>query len=1573
MEDKKTIKIFISSPSDVKPERLIAQRVVERLDREFSYHFKIEPILWEREPLIATEHFQTMITPPSQSNIVVVILWSKLGTYLPEEEFKGPLSGEQVTGTEWEFEDAYKSYQENKKPDLLLYRKQAEVMASIRDRDALDQLQKQNELVDNFMRKWFVDEESEIFKAASHRFDAPESFEDMLEKHLRGLIRDKLDLSEGEVLQSSIRWHEGSPYRGLESFELKHAPVFFGRTRARNELREALAKQSSKGCAFVLVFGASGSGKSSLVKAGLLPDLTLPGMVEQVGLCRYALMKPSDASGNLFEGLASSLLSETALPELSNLEYSQETLTQLLQKSPDQIVLPIRQGLAKAGEAAQLTPNAKARLTLVVDQLEELFTSEKLTTSDRKLFVSALEALARSGLVWVIGTMRSDFFNHLEQLPELAKLSQGEGRYLLLPPDESEIGQIICQPAREAGIRFEVNDETGLSLDETLRQASGQDSSALPLLEFTLDQLWQTRSDKGVLTYEAYENLGGLEGALGRKAEEVFTRLEKTIQEVFPSVLRTLVTVGQGERSEATARTVPLEHFPEGTPKRKLIDTFLAQDARLLVADSEQGEPKVRVAHEALLSHWLRAARQIDEDRNDLQIRGRLEQANARWRSAKEADKKSLLLAEGLPLSEVENLLQRRKDDLDSDVLAFINESLALVAQRRKEEKEAAQKKLKRTRQLTGVFALLAILAVVGGYFAYKGQIEAKNQVQIAKEERKQALKNQSLFLAEKSQVQTKAGNTLTGMLLALEALPKNLSPNQNRPFVKEAEVALYRAVSNHRSVKILKGVNGFGVLIFDGKRIVTESSYGTIHIWDAATGQELAVLKGHNDYVRQAAYSPDGKRIVTVSRDKTARIWDSTSGQQLAMLNGHNNYVVTHAVFSPDGQSIVTASDDDYTARTWDSTTGQQLAVSNEHYDVVRHAVFSPDGQSIVTASDDYTARIWDAATGQQLAELNGHIDAVTHAAYSPDGKCIVTVSRNKTARIWDSITGQQLAVLNGDENVAFSPDGQRIVTASGKTARIWEAATGKELAVLKGHSDPVKHAAFSPDGQSIVTASDDYTARIWDSTTGQQLAVLKGHNDAVTHAVFSPDGQRIVTASHDGTARIWVSSTENKLVKLTEKKKQNSYDRAVFSTDGKRIVTFGKTLKIWDSTTGQELAIIKEPGTSDGRRRRGRGRGRGVHHVAFSSDGQLIAISARKRFASIWDAKTGQKLAVTRHCTEWQRREYSNTKLQDREVLPCGRKVGHYRDVTHATFSPDNKRLVTASKDNSARVWDSKTGNELAILKGHNDNVTHAVFSPDGQRIVTASDDYTARIWDSTTGQQLAVLKGHNDDVTHAVFSPDGQSIVTASDDIARIWDSTTGQKLVQLEGPINSLSHITFSPDSKRILNTGEVFWEAEIWDAETGQILAKLTGHNDKFSSYFSPDGKIIVTGSKDKTARIWDGITGQELAVLTGHISQVFRVSFNPDGTKIITVSVDGTARIWETETGKELDVLAPVNYADFSADGKRIVTVSNFKTIQTWKVFPLGQELIDYARSILPEDHKELTPEERKRFFLSIN
>lgn len=694
----KKLRIFISSPGDVGQERLIATRTLERLQGEFAGSVELEPILWEHEPLRASSHFQEQIIPPSQTDIVVCILWSRLGTRLPEQ-FQRADGTLYSSGTEWEFEDALESWRKNKTPDLMVYRKTAEPHASMSDENALLQRLQQKKALDGFIDRWFGNPK-DSFRAAFHTFDSPETFETLLENHLRKLIQERLPqqlTAEGDT-PLTVRWHRGSPFRGLEAFDFDHAPVFFGRTGAIAGIRDALVRQAANGCAFVLLFGMSGCGKSSLVRAGVLPTITQPGVIEGIGVWRWSIFQPGEAA-DLFVGLAHALLSEKALPELTETGLDAHELGALLREAPERAVAALQRGLHQvASEVAAKEGREKipeARLALMIDQLEELFTRPQTDDRERMAWVHALDALARSGSVWVIATMRSDFYPRCADIPALSALKEGEGQFDVLPPGFAEIGQMIRYPTRAAGLRFEVKPGSGERLDDVLHEAAARDPEALPLLEFTLDELFKQRTEDGILTFAAYERLGGIEGALAQRAEAVFTGLPPEVQATLPSVLRGLVAVQTGSETTITARRVPMETVAATPESHALIDAFIR--ARLVVTDkAEDGRAVVRVAHEALLRRWPRLQEWIENDLDFLQTRERAAAAALRWRE--EARQPEFLLPAGKPLADAQDLLSRR-DDLDAELITYIETSRNAVDRAR--------------RQRTNV-----TIAVVGAFFA---------------------------------------------------------------------------------------------------------------------------------------------------------------------------------------------------------------------------------------------------------------------------------------------------------------------------------------------------------------------------------------------------------------------------------------------------------------------------------------------------------------------------------------------------------------------------------------------------------------------------------------------------------------------------------------------------------------------------------------------------------------------------------------------------------------------------------------------------------------------------------------
>jgi WD40 repeat protein len=595
-------------------------------------------------------------------------------------------------------------------------------------------------------------------------------------------------------------------------------------------------------------------------------------------------------------------------------------------------------------------------------------------------------------------------------------------------------------------------------------------------------------------------------------------------------------------------------------------------------------------------------------------------------------------------------------------------------------------------------------------------------------------------------------------------------------------------------------------------------------YYWQPKTHVRALVLRGHSNIIRSVAFSPDGQRIVSGSDDQTAKVWDAATGRELLTLTGHSD-IIRFVAFSPDGQRIVTCSGD-RTAKVWETANGRQLLTLTGHSETVASAAFSPDGQRIATACLDRTAKVWDTATGKELLTLRGHSNWVESVAFSPDGQRIVSGGDDQTAKVWDAASGRELLTLKGYSSglVSFSPDGQRIVTVD---QRQWDSASGRELRVRKlppftGDGDWINYAASSRDGRRIVivTGSSANTAKLCDAATGRELFTYKGHSSCINSVAFSPDDERIVTGSSDNTAYVW------------------------------------------------EVASGVPPRDKGGNLLTLTGHSEVVDSVAFSPDGQRIVTGSFDRTAKVWDAASGRELLTL---------------------------VGHSEIVNSVAFSPDGQRIVTGSGDRTAKVWDSASGRELLPLRGHSDWVASVSFSPDGQRIVTGSNDKTAKVWDAASGRELLTLTGHNALIRSVAFSPDGQRVATGSSDRTKVWDAASGRELLTLRGQAT----VAFSPNGQRIV-TGSSDQTAKVWDATSGRELLTLTGHNDVVNSVaFSPDGQRILTSSWDRTAKVWEADTGQELLTLKGHTSVIWDAVFSPDGLRIVTGSSDGTAKVWE--------------------------------------------------------------------------
>jgi WD40 repeat protein len=692
------------------------------------------------------------------------------------------------------------------------------------------------------------------------------------------------------------------------------------------------------------------------------------------------------------------------------------------------------------------------------------------------------------------------------------------------------------------------------------------------------------------------------------------------------------------------------------------------------------------------------------------------------------------------------------------------------------------------------------------------------------------------------------------------------------------------------------------------------------------------AVLKGHKNEVDGIACSPDGKLIATGSKDDTLRIWDARTGELHRELKGHSGDVVRVA-FSPDSTRIVSGSRDN-TAHIWNAETGEELRRLEGHKSDIWGVAWSPDGVHVATGSSERTVRIWNAETGADILQLSGHSAAVHDVAFNPDGSRIVSVSSDKTVRIWDVKTGAELLQFKGHGGTvygaAWSSDGKLIATGSGdRTVRIWEADSGRQRFEL-GHKAAVLGVAFSPDGRWLATGSNDKLGRIWDVNTGKLIRTLTGHRNGVDVIAWSPDGTRVVTGSDDSTARILVAIVDEAMQKFFNGTTQAVVDRA------KQVVP-----RCLDEKKRAMLILPKEPPRwcRDMRKPPFDARGRFEHGISLLKQKTPNFDGAENLFK---EAKTLDASLAD----DFKRREIG--VLKERGLKALSRGVESFTKIDPALQDADRFLDRAAALDSSLRneFKDAKFGffieSGRRMLVGGRMNEANKAFDkalsldPTAQDTVIVARIEAAQELGKT---ELAILLALELDPSR----DDAQQV------LSKILEGMAPQML--LKGHKDQVDGIAYSPDGKLIV-TGSKDDTLRIWDARTGELRRELKGHSgDVTRVAVSPDSTRIVSGSHDNTARIWNVETGEELRRLEGHKNDIWGVAWSPDGLNVATASSDRTVRIWNAETGADILQFsghsAAVRDVAINPDGSRIVSASSDRTARVWDV-KTGAELLRF-------------------------
>jgi WD40 repeat protein len=1180
-----------------------------------------------------------------------------------------------------------------------------------------------------------------------------------------------------------------APYPGLLSFQQEDAAVFFGRDDEVGGGLDLLNKVRRLGTAgVVMVLGASGSGKSSLVRAGLVPRLRRDPE-------RWLVVDPFRPRDDPVRELAGMLSRSFArVGETRERARIRDELRTALGSAESTPANPL---LVMARELRILANRSEARILLIVDQFEELLSLPPGHPSTGLLALLRAATEAEGSPVVVLATMRSDFLGAFQSSRPLLDL-----RYESLsvgPLSAEDISQIIEQPAKIAGIDV----EPGL-VQRMVADSEG--GNALPLLAFTLRELYDQFGSDGRLDVREYrDRVGGLHGAVARVADELIEAAQLTLRQEDELRLAFLAMVRLTDDDRWVRRVVRWVDTPDSM--HPVLERFVT--ARLLTSSGDGEVRTVEVAHEALFRSWGRLVAWLDQNVEALRLRRDLQLSSRSWETG---GRDTGDLWRGLRLGRASELT--RSGDLPLEELdrEFVEASQHAERAQMKKEELRRRRKLQAAVAVAVGASLLTVVAVV--FF-----VIARREADRANEQARQTTAL-SLSTSARSLLQE---NPALALALAAEGADITGTP---LPQATDALVRARIAVARRSAQQIgepLTGHNDDAVAVAfspDGAQLASASAEGSVRLWDTATGDPVGEpLTFHDGFVVGLAFSPGGTQLASASVDGTVRLWDTATGDPVGEPLTFHDGEVPEALLSPDGNRLVFA-DDDGTLRFWDPTTGDSVGEPlTIHNDDVEHAAFSPDGTRLAIADVDGTVRLWDTTTGEPVGEplMFADDEVMEWVGFTSDGTRLAFATGEGTVQLWDPDTGNPVGELLAGHNddvlwVVFSPDGKQLasITGNGETVRLWDRTTRDELQEpLTGHNGSVLEVVFSPDGTLLASASDDNTVRLWDTATADPIDELLTENDqTVVGAAFSRDGTLLASASIDGTVRLWDPATGDQLREPLDN--GNPVLDVAFSPDGTLLASASDdgTVRLWDPATGDQLG---GPLTSD--------IDDPVWAVAFSPDGTLLAAASGAGKVQLWDTATRD---------------------------PVGRPLtGHEEGVVGVAFSPDGTLLASASNDGTVRLWDPATGDPVGEpLAGHVDAVEGVTFSPDGTRLASASNDGTVRLWDPATGDPVGEpLAGHDGSVSGLAFSPDGTLLASAGDDdwSVRLWDPATGDPVGEPLDNGNPVLDVAFSPDGTLLASAGVDLrlWNA-VWDIKEACKLAAPYVTTAQVQAYLPPN-------------------------------------------------------------------------------------------------------------------------------------
>jgi WD40 repeat protein/DNA-binding SARP family transcriptional activator len=1177
------------------------------------------------------------------------------------------------------------------------------------------------------------------------------------------------------------------PFKGMQYFDEEDAYLFFGREEMAAELINRLGFSGDRkhsGQNLLVIVGASGCGKSSLVRAGLVPAI------------REILQDEVESSKGKNQPWKIFLMTPRAHPL--------EVLAAGITKDTESVTAAtsLMDDMQREPRSLRMVAHRLSiPFVIVIDQFEELFT-QCHNENERRAFIENVLMAAEGGQCKVILTLRADFYAHCAQY-DILRSALAENQVFIGPMNALEQRRAIEEPAKQAGVVF----ESGL-VDLILHDA-GSEPGALPLLSHALLETWKRRQNN-TLTLSGYAESGGVHGAIARTAESVFANLTSGQQRIARSIFLRLTELGEGVSD--TRRRASLHELVLRAEDRLDVEQVidLLAEARLLTVSQEGLE----VAHEALIREWPTLRSWLDEDREGLRLHRRLTEAAQSWEEL-ECDPGELFRRARLAQAvEWATAHPEELNDLERDFLAasrvFVEQEAAERETARQREMEAIQRFAEseqqraeehartayRFRWLAAGLTVLLLTAFVMFGFAIQQRNRVDTQARLATSRELAASSLTNLTVDPERSI-----------LLSLQAL--------RTAYTVEAEDSLHQAMQTSRLIRTFPGSNKDvkgAIASIDGKvaawSINPDGSFLT-EVWEKETGDLLYKLPG----ALAANFWPFPNKLATLVFDKNDKtrftLWDANTGKEISEVKLDYGLEEAGVGNLNPNWTLMAVPMVDGTTRVYDLATGERLlTIGNPGGLKSRSLAFSPDGKSLVTTVDK-TTQMFDISTGKSILTLPS-IEYGTDAIKFSRSSNWLAIGMGSTVKVVDVQTGNVLFTLFGHSGytLGIDTDQENSLIASGGSDNktfIWDASTGKMLIVLAGHQAAVESVAFIPWQNQLVTAADDGTVRLWNiSLEGKgEVAAFGSSGRPFTGIAYSPDGGRVAVSGGYQPANTFDAFTGNSLITFNGPI-PNWLGSIAFSPDGKLLASSNgeESVTIWDSATGEKKHTLTKFQNRIG-------------DLAFSPDGTRLATIGYDGLVKLWNPTSGQELLSVRVFSE---------------TVELTQNIG-------IDFSPDGTRFATAG-DYQAKIWDARTGKELLALPQMNGRVYSVAFSPDGDRLaIGIQGGNGTSVWDANTGKKIADLTGHQDSVQAILFSRNGKQVITGSaDGMVKIWDAASGTELLTLTRQPAQITGIARSPDGTRLA--------VSIGDGNAGifylNINDLIKASQKRLTRWFTPD-------------------------------------------------------------------------------------------------------------------------------------